>query len=163
MARQSKGAMRFSIAMPGADFRMWKVYAVVGLIWLALLPPLFTNGACTAEFDAEMSNLKTDAARFRTAALAEAYWSSRDLPATILTAEKCRLAKPRFLSRCSNGPLVYVRVPVKTQVCRLYRDNEILVQLQYDGRGNLARIATDMKPFKSLPLPFVGITLHWAR
>ena len=58
---------------------------------------------------------------------------------------------------------MYARVPVKNQLCRLYRDSEVKVQLQYDERGSLLRMATDMDPYKSLPIPFVGITLHWAR
>jgi hypothetical protein len=39
----------------------------------------------------------------------------------------------------------------------------VRVQLQYDERDRLVRVATDMSPFKSLPLPFIGVTLHWAR
>jgi hypothetical protein len=32
-----------------------KLILGVAVIWLALMPPLFTNGACTTEFDAESS------------------------------------------------------------------------------------------------------------
>jgi hypothetical protein len=142
---------------------MWRVYAIIGLVWLALLPPFFTNGTCTSEFEAEAARLQADAARLRTAAMAEQYWASRAVPIATLSVEQCRQAKPRFLPRCGSGPLVYVRVPVKNQICRLYRDSEVKIQLQYDELGRLSRMAIDMSPFKSLPLPCTGVTLHWAR
>jgi len=89
---------------------------VVGLVWLLLLPPLFTGGDCTREFEAE---------------------ASRD------------------------GPLLVARVPVANAVCRLYRDDEIRVQLQYDDRGRLGRAQADMNPYRSLPIQ--GHTIHWGR
>src|SRR5215470_8490546 len=114
---------------------MWRVYAVIGLVWLALVPPFFTNGACTAEFEGEVTKLQADIARLRTATAAEQYWTSRAVPMATISAAQCRQAKPRFLAHCGSGPLVYARVPVKNQLCRLYRDSEVKVQLQYDERG----------------------------
>jgi hypothetical protein len=34
------------------ESKTWRFYAAVALVWLALSPPLFTNGVCSAEFDA---------------------------------------------------------------------------------------------------------------
>jgi hypothetical protein len=142
---------------------VWRVYALFVLAWVVLLPPFFTDGACTAQFDAESDRLKSDTARVRTVEAAVRYWSSRSLPVATLTVDECRQAKPRFLSRCGSGTLVFVRVPVGNQVCRIYRDGEIKVQLQYDEYGRLAQMATDMNPFKSFPIPFTSMALHWAR
>jgi len=142
---------------------MWRVYAVIGAVWLALLPPLFTGGQCSAEFARATAQLREDMSRLRTATEAQAYWESRSVPVTTLTVEQCRQTKPRFLAKCGSGPLVYARVPVQNTICRIYRDDDIRIQLQYDNRGLLSRVATDMDPFKSLPLPFVGVTLHWGR
>ena len=142
---------------------MWRFYLAVFVAWLILVPPLFTDGACTEEFDAEAERIGTDGERIRTVDSALQYWASRNQPVQLLTRDDCRRAKPRFLAYCGAGPLVIARVPVRNAVCRIYRDSEILVQLQYDDFGRLSRVATDMAPFKSLNLPYTGITLHWAR
>ena len=142
---------------------MWRVYAAIVLAWVLLMPPLFTDGACTAEFNAEASRIEADVPRIRTYDAAMHYWAERHQPVAIVTQDDCRRAKPRFLSSCGSGPLVYAKVPVRNLVCRIYRDDEIKVQLHYDEHGRLARIATDMDPFKSLPIPFTNITVHWAR
>ncbi len=99
----------------------------------------------------------------RTAGSAMKYWKGRTVPATQISVEQCRQAKPRFLSQCGVGPLVYARVPIQNSVCRFYRDSDIRIQLQYDGLGRLARIASDMNPYRSLPVPFTAFALHWAR
>ena len=52
---------------------------------------------------------------------------------------------------------------MKNTICRVYRDDEIRVQLQYDDRGRLDCVQTDMSPFHSLPVPFLDYTIHWAR
>lgn len=137
--------------------------AVVAVIWLALVPPFFTGGACTREFDEEGARIEKDARSIASPGLASSYWSARDIPYSVVTREQCRRAKPRFLQNCGDGPLVYARVPVRNTICSLYRDSDILVQLQYDGRNRLARTQVDMSPFKALPIPVAGITLHWAR
>src|SRR4051812_7248431 len=142
---------------------MWRFYLAVVLAWLILLPPMFTAGACTAEFDTETTRITTDTSSFRTLDAALHYWASRNQPITVLGRDDCRRAKPRFLAYCGSGPLVIAKVPVRNLVCRIYRDSEILVQLQYDDLGRLDRVATDMAPYKTLPIPFTGITLHWAR
>lgn len=137
--------------------------AVVVLAWLVLMPPLFTGGACTREFEEEGGRVERDRRAIASPALAAGYWTARGIPHTVLSREQCRRAKPRFLQACGDGALVYARVPVRNAVCSLYRDGEILVQLHYDDRGRLGRTQVDMKPFKSLPIPFAGVAVHWAR
>jgi hypothetical protein len=142
---------------------MARILAVVALVWLVLLPPLFTGGACTAEFDHEASRLAADQKSLATPPLAQAYWSSRQIPISVVSAEQCRRGKPRFVEVCGSGVLVHAVVPVQNRICRFYRDDGIRVQLQYDDRNRLARMITEMNPFTSLPLSWLGVTLHWAR
>lgn len=142
---------------------MWRLYAVIALVWLCLMPPLFTAGACTEEFDDASRQVARDAMRLRTPEAAMAYWQERAIPALAISVEQCRSKKPRFLERCGGGPLIYAKVPVRNTICRFYRDDEIRVQLHYDDKDRLVRYATDMSPFKSLPLPFSKHTVHWAR
>ncbi len=142
---------------------MLKFMTVIVVIWLALMPPLFTDGACTAEFDRESSQLSANQKSLATPALAQSYWASRQIPISTLTAKQCRLARSKFVDSCSSGDLVYVAVPIENRVCRIYRDDEIRVKLQYDDKSRLTRMQTDMNPFKSLPLPWFGVTVHWGR
>lgn len=143
----------------------WTARLLIGvaLVWAVLAPPLFTGGACTREFDQASAALDRDGARLRTSAQAAAYFRDRSVPAQIVTAEQCRQRKPRFLSRCESGPLVVAKVPVSNAICRIYRDDEILVRLQYDERDRLSRVVLDMAPYRSLPVPGTGFTFHWAR
>ncbi len=142
---------------------MLRILAVVTVIWLALLPPLFTAGACTREFDAEAQRLEAERANYTTLDAARGYWSGRNVSYSVLSYEQCRKSRPRWLEVCGKGPLLHARVPVRNAVCSLYRDDEIRVQLQYDDRGRLERVQTDMNPFRSLPIPFLDYTIHWGR
>ena len=132
-------------------------------MWLALMPPLFTGGACTAEFDHEASQLAANQKSLATPTLAQAYWSSRQIPISVVSAEQCHRAKPRFAAACGPGVLVRAVLPVQNRICRFYRDDGIRVQLQYDARNRLASMVTEMNPFWSLPLSWLGINLHWAK
>jgi hypothetical protein len=142
---------------------MWRFYVALALVWLGLAPPLFTDGACTAEFESHSARIAADRAAIRTPESAMNYWRSRLVPAALLTLDDCRRAKPRFLDHCGPGPLVYARVPVNNWVCRLYRDDEVRVQLHYDDLGRLLRVQTDMNPFKFVRVPYVNATVYWAR
>jgi hypothetical protein len=133
------------------------------MIWLALAPPLFTGGACTAEFDREAAQLVASQSSVSSPLRAQAYWGSRQIASSLISADQCRHFKPRYIDACASGAIVYAVVPVQNLICRVYRDDGIRVQLLYDERDRLARIMTDMNSFKSLPLPFVGVTLHWGR
>ena len=140
-----------------------KVLLVVGAAWIALAPPLFTGGACTAEFDAETRRLDQDPKALKSLGAARSYFSERSVPFSVITPEQCRKAKPRYLSRCGDGPLLVAKVPVGNLVCRTYRDDEIAVRLQYDDRDRLQRMVVEMSPFKSLPLPMGWGSIDWAR
>src|SRR5476649_2112497 len=107
------------------------------IIWLAMLPPLFTNGACTAEFNAESSRLAADMESLNTSVSADGYYSARCVPHAVLSVVECRRRKPRSLSRCGDGPVVIAKVPVKNRICSIYRDDAIAVILQYDVRDRL--------------------------
>lgn len=140
-----------------------KLIVGVGVVWVSLSPPLFTNGSCTAEFESETALLERDAGEMRSSAAADAYFTRRSVAHAIMSVDQCRSRKPRHLDRCGDGPLVIAKVPVKNLVCRLYRDDEIAVWLQYDARDRLVRQQVDMNPFRSLPIPFTSLVIHWAR
>ena len=140
-----------------------KLILGVAIIWLARMPPLFTNGACTAEFDAENSRLAADMASLKTSIGADSYYSARGVPHAVLSVDECRHRKPRNLSRCGDGPLVIAKVPVKNLICRIYRDDEIAVMLQYNLRDRLVREELEMLPYETLPIPLTKVAIHWAR
>jgi hypothetical protein len=134
---------------------------ILALGWLAFLPPFFTHGECDAEFQQERAEVASNHGAFASVALARGYWQSKAVPVSVLSADQCDHLRLKFLDTCGPGPLVYAAVPVKNRVCRFYRDDSVTVQLGYDELGRLLRVETDMKPSKSLTLPFVG-TLYWA-
>lgn len=142
---------------------MWRLAVLLALGWAAILPPLFTRGACTAEFEAESRRIDADRAGLPDPARAEDYWRERAIPFYFVSNESCWRSRPRFVVECGGGPLIYARVPVRNEVCRVYRDDSILVQLQYDSRNRLARTQVDMAPFKSLPIPFMHTAIDWAK
>ena len=127
------------------------------------MPPFFTRGACDAEFDEEVAEVASNHGVFGSPDLARSYWQSKAVPFSILSADQCRHRILRFVDSCGPGPLVYATVPVKNRICRFYRDESITVQFGYDDHGRLQRVETDMKPFKSLELPFISETLYWAK
>jgi hypothetical protein len=142
---------------------MWRFYALIGIVWLCLMPPLFTAGACTAQYAEVSARLSRDAARLGQSPSALAYWREQGVPVSAISPEQCRAAKPRFLARCGIGPLVYAEVPVANLICRIYRDEAVRVQLHYDERDWLIGMRADMKPYKSLPVPFTTRYVDWAR
>src|SRR5277367_4956037 len=132
---------------------MWRVFAAVVLFWLVVLPPFFTDGACTAEFDAVARQIHDHQPSFADPASAQAYWNSVNVPVHVLTSAQCRTSRPRFVEVCSPGDLLYLTVPVRNQICKVYRDSGVSVQFQYDDRGRLRRFQADMKPFKVFSIP----------
>jgi hypothetical protein len=142
---------------------MWRFWIGLAVVWLALLPPMFTDGSCTREFDAASMAVEEVARVSTSPVVAKENWLKSGATVLLLTQEECRTVKPRFLSRCGSGTLVYGSVEVKNKVCSLYRDDEIRFQMYFDEKGRLLRVATEMKPFKSLPLPFTEKSLYWAR
>ena len=142
---------------------MWRFYALVALIWVALSPPLFTGGACTQEFNEITNRVQRDGGRLRSVESSSEYFRSIGAPVSVITPERCRESKPRFISNCGSATVVYAKVPVSNTVCRIYRDEDVKVTLVYDDKGRLSRFNTDMAPFKSLPIPFSASFIHWAR
>lgn len=142
---------------------MWKVFALVIVVWLSLMPPFFTEGACTGELKKESDRVNADAGRLTSSGVAVKYWRNRSVPLVLVSSDQCQRVKPRFVTYCGDGPLVFAKIPVKNKICRLYRDDEIRVQLQFDNLDHLTRITTEMSPYKSLPIPFTGKTIHWGR
>jgi len=140
---------------------MWKFFAVVVLIWAALMPPFFTQGACTSEFDAITADLSAHASQVRSVDGARAYFGAKQVPVALITEASCAQVKPRFMARCGPGTVAYAKVPVANAVCRLYRDDSVKVQLWYTPSGHLARTVTDMNPYKRFVLPWGG-EIAWA-
>lgn len=139
----------------------WLLLAVA-FAWLALAPPLFSDGGCTAEFEAEARRIEQERAQMATLAAARQYWIARGVPYRVLSLEQCRRARMAFIGQCGPGPMAYASVPVSSLVCRIYRDDAITVQLHFTEKERLARVQVDMKPYRSLPIPG-GPTIHWAR
>jgi hypothetical protein len=142
---------------------MIRLVGILAVLWLTLLPPFFTNGACDAEFDRLGTLLEKDRKAFEFSTAAQAYWASRQVPVRVISSEQCSVSRLRFIEACGPGELLYVSVPVQNRICRIYRDSDVTVQLQYDALGRLIRLRSDMNPFKFLPLPWVGGTLNWGR
>lgn len=141
---------------------MLRLLLVVGLIWVALLPPIFTAGACTAEYEAAAALLHANRQQMRSPADALQFLQARALQPTLLSAEDCARSKPRFLQQCSSGSLVYAEVPVRNRICRFYRDDATRIQLYYDRRDRLIRVLSEMNPYKYLPLPWGG-SIDWGK
>jgi hypothetical protein len=152
-------------SLPGGESLISVIIVIaILLIWAALMPPFFTAGACDAEFDVVASQIAQNKPLLASPELAAAYfWRSANLPVRIISAEQCQRSRPRFVDGCGAGDLLYVTIPIRNTVCRIYRDSEIRVQLQYDEKGRLRRLQTDMHPFKYLRLPWLGINWYWGR
>jgi hypothetical protein len=143
---------------------MIRAIIVVVLIWAALMPPFFTNGACDAEFNQVSAQLTRDRSFLGSPEVAAAYfWRSDHLPVHVIAPDQCPGLKPWFVESCGRGELLYVAIPVHNTVCHIYRDAEIRVQLQYDENKRLQRQQSDMKPYKYFRLPWLGINWYWGR
>jgi hypothetical protein len=142
---------------------MIRMFVVIALVWLAALPPFFTDGACTAEFDQVARQIEDNKAAFATAAGAQAYWSALKVPVQVISAEHCRVSRPRFVDSCAPGDLVYLAVPIQNKVCHYYRDSSVRVQYKYDDRGRLRQFQADMAPFKVFSIPWLGIRWYWGK
>lgn len=94
---------------------------------------------------------------------AQVYWNSVHVPVQVISPERCKVSKPRFVDDCGRGDLLYVVVPIQNKVCHVYRDSDVRVQLQYDDRGRLRQLQADMKPFKFFSVPWLGLKLYWGK
>lgn len=141
---------------------MKTLLALVALVWIALLPPLFTRGACSEEYEEVNTLVAANKQDFASPAAALQALQRRGVAARLLTPDDCARAKPRFLMQCRSGSLVYAEVPVRNRVCRVYRDDKTLLQLQYDRRDRLLSTLVEMSPYKFLPLPWGG-SIDWGK
>lgn len=138
------------------------VLLIIAGISAAILPFL-TDGACTAEFDAVGDRLERARPQLLTLAQAEAFLKTQGMSYESLTPERCSSWHPRDLAvECPAGMLLVGLVPVTNQVCRYYRDRNVLFQLAYNGRQQLIHIQTDMKPYTIVHTPW-GTELYLAR
>jgi hypothetical protein len=128
---------------------------------LALLPPFFTRGTCTAEFNATSDEMEQARPELSTLEHAQSYLGSRSLPYHVVSPEHC----PHWpgVEECGGGPLLLVDVPVKNTVCHYYRAGSIQVQLAYDGHSRLVHYQADMPPFHYLRVPAGWPDISWAR
>jgi hypothetical protein len=137
------------------------LFLALGVFWLALLPPLFTRGECTAEFALATARLHEARPALGTLQQAQAYLRSQALPIELISAAQCE-SWPGIMS-CAGGPVLLVSLPVHNRICRLYRDDAIRVQLGFNALQQLVRTETDMSPYGMLRLPLIGIEIDWAR
>ena len=142
---------------------MKKFYIALALMWLALMPPLFTAGACTDEYKEVTSEFTKDLSALATVDRARAYFQAHSIQITLLNHFECKKYVPRVIRSCGDGPVILVKVPVKNAVCSFYRGSNVKVVYQFDVKNRLQRVITDMDPFTSLPIPFTKIVLHWGR
>jgi hypothetical protein len=54
---------------------MIRIMLVIALVWLALIPPFFTDGACTAEFDKVARQIQDNKPSLTPSASAKADWN----------------------------------------------------------------------------------------
>ncbi len=139
------------------------VLLLLAMGWLALMPPFFTHGACTAEFDAASNVLQAARAELATVPQAEAWLKSHALGYQVLAADTCESQAPPEVQICPGGPLILITVPVQNRVCRYYRDSSIRQVLGYNALQQLVHMQTDMRPFHVLKLPGFDFELSWAR
>jgi hypothetical protein len=140
-----------------------RLFLVIAAIWLIALPPFFTDGACTAEFNHAALQIDEQKPQFASPALAKEYFTSSHIPFQVISPERCRVSKLRDMDRCGPGDLVRAAIPVKNLVCRIYRDSTIRVDLQFDQRGRLRQLQTQMDPFKYFSVPWTGVKFYWGR
>jgi hypothetical protein len=131
------------------------------LFWLALLPPFFTDGECSAEFALATERMHAARPALGTLEQAQAYLRSQALPFELVSAERCE-SWPG-IEACAGGPVILASFPVHNRICRLYRDDAIRVQLGFNSFQQLVRTETDMSPYRMLRLPLLGIEFDWGR
>jgi hypothetical protein len=133
------------------------------LVLLAPLPPLFTNGACTAEFERASGDLERLRSELLTLSAATSYLSAHHLAYATVSSERCERSPPRDVQVCPGGPILIVAVPVENRICRYYRDTTIRQQLGFNHAEQLVRLQTDMNPFHYLKVPLLNTEVNWAK
>lgn len=139
----------------------------IALVVLALIAgyllPFFTQGACTAEFDAVGNLLEGSRQQLLTLPQAQEFLKAHGLAFEALSPERCASWHPRDAVECPSGMLLFGVVPVVNKVCRYYRDDSVRFQLAYNNHSQLIHIQTDMNPYRILKLPFGNYELYIGR
>jgi hypothetical protein len=140
------------------------------LFWLlvaagigSLLPPLFTRGACTAEFDAVANQLEGARGALATLPQAREYLGAHALAYQALTPQQCAAAHPPEVESCPPGTLLLGAVPVQNRVCRYYRDDSVRFQLAFNTREQLIHVQTDMRPYRIMKSPLGDFEIDVAK
>src|ERR1700722_1866875 len=119
--------------------------ALIALLAMAaLLPPFFTRGACTQEFDAAGTLLQQARPQLLSLAAAQQYLLAHGLAYRLISAEACDSAPLRDVESCPGGALLLGSVPVRNPVCRFYRDRNVRFQFGFNQHEQLIRIQVDM-------------------
>jgi hypothetical protein len=132
---------------------------VIGVLGAAWLPPVFTHGACTAEFDAVSNQLQAAKPEILTVEAARHYFAAHGMPYRLLTAAQCEAAPPADVDACPEGTLLVGAVPVANRVCRYYRDRTVRFQLGFNRLAQLVHIQTDMNPYRIFKLPIADLEI----
>ncbi len=127
------------------------------------LPPFFTHGACTAEFDALSDRLEAARPALLTLARAEEYLAAQRMGYQTISAQQCEAVRPREVETCPSGVLLLGAVPVNDRVCRYYRDDSVRFQLSYNVRNQLIHMQTDMHPYRILRFPLTDFEIDVAK
>ncbi len=122
----------------------------------ALLPPFFTGGACTQEFDAAGALLHDARPQLLTLSAAQRFLTSHGLGYRLVSAELCESRPLRDVESCPGGPLLLGIVPVRNPICRYYRDNNVRFQLGFNNHEQLVKIQVDMTPYGRILIPYLG-------
>jgi hypothetical protein len=142
--------------------RVFIVLLIIAAV-AAFLPPFFTNGACTAEFDAVGDLLERARPQLLTLTRAQDFLKTHAMAYEAMTPERCSSWHPRdIVVECPGGTLLVGLLPISNKVCRYYRDQNVLFQLGYNGRQQLVHIQTDMKPYRIVRTPW-GYELYVAK
>lgn len=136
------------------------VAVVMAVAWV---PPLFTGGACTAEFDAVSDQLQQARTELLTLRAALHYLAAHGMRYRTLTGVQCESAPPPDVVSCPEGTLLIGAVPVRNRVCRYYRDASVRFQLGFNRFAQLVRIQIDMNPYHKLRIPLADYELEMGR
>jgi len=139
------------------------VFLLVACGIAALLPPLFTHGACTAEFNAVSDLLESARPEILTLSRARQFLATHGMAYQTLSAQQCQAVRPREVELCPSGELLLGAVPVTNQVCRYYRDDSVRFQLAFNLNRQLIHIQTDMHPYRMLKFPMIDFEIDFAK
>jgi hypothetical protein len=131
-------------------------WTLVLVAMAAALPPFFTRGACTQEFDAAGALFEQARPQLVTLTAAQQFLVAHRLGYRLISAQRCESAPLQNVESCPGGALLLGVVPVRNPVCRYYRDPGVRYQLGFNNHEQLVRIQTDMNPYRRLRLPYGG-------